>query len=81
MPVELEEFVSCLNFSHQRLCSEPRDSEDFQHTNSHHYQETSAESSKVDYCVASILHKIIWVRASSADPVGQRCDDIRCNDK
>jgi hypothetical protein len=52
-----------------------------QRTNTHHNQETSAESPEIHNGIATALHEVIGVRASSADPVRQRGKDVGCNDQ
>jgi hypothetical protein len=49
-------------------------------TNTHQYEESRQEASKVNDCISSALHEVIWVSASSADPVRQRRDNVCCDD-
>lgn len=48
-------------------------------TDSHQHQEPSHEATKVRGRIAGTIHEIIGVRASRADPVGERCYDIGCD--
>lgn len=48
---------------------------DSTHTNSHDDQETSHKLSKVDHSISATLHEIIWVGASSTDPIWQGSED------
>jgi hypothetical protein len=49
-------------------------------TNAHNHQETSEESSKINHCIAAILHEIIGAGASSAYPVRQWGKDVGRSD-
>jgi hypothetical protein len=39
------------------------------HTNTHQNQKPRTEPSKIHDCIATALDKIIWIGASSADPI------------
>lgn len=58
----------------------PRELKEEVRTNTHQHKESCQEASKVNDRIASALHEVIWVSASSADPVRQRRDDVGCND-
>jgi hypothetical protein len=50
-------------------------------TNSSEDQETRHKSPKVHRRVARAVHKVIWVRNSSTDPIGEWRNDIDGDDQ
>lgn len=52
-----------------------------QRTNTHNNKETGKESSHVKYGSAAALDKVVRIRASAADPVRQRREDVRGDDE
>lgn len=50
-------------------------------TNTHDDKEARQEPSKVDDAVAGALHKVIAVRCSSTEPVGQGRDHVGCDNE
>ena len=47
----------------------------------HNHQESCCESSKIDDGGSGGFHKIIWIGAASANPVGEGSDDVGCHDE
>ena len=49
-------------------------------TNTHQHQESSQETPEISHRVARAVHKIIGIGTSSADPIGQRSNNVSRND-
>lgn len=52
-----------------------------QHTNSHDNQETGQEPAKLDDAARAIVHEIIVIGSSSADPVWYGGENVGCDDE
>lgn len=49
-------------------------------TNTHQHQESSQEPPEISHRVTRIVNEVVWVRTSGADPIGERRDNVSCND-
>lgn len=54
---------------------------DIKRTDTHHDQKPCHEPPEIDQSVTAVLHEVIGVGAAVADPVGERGEDVGCDDE